>query len=163
LDGDGRMVICSHLVWQAAAPALNSRTTSMHRAMFRSGQTPAQKWFQEDIAGAQLCLQVFRRNRPLSALTLICPVTYSGDDTGKLAGFSASTSLRKIQYRLYLHENNKQTPKPLFSFLYNGFRGSRFIRMCRLRRHFPKPPITLAPDSRARGSSQPCRLPRHGS
>ena len=38
----------------SVAPALNSRTTSMHRAMFRSGQIAAQKWFQEVIAGAQL-------------------------------------------------------------------------------------------------------------
>jgi hypothetical protein len=38
----------------SVAPALNSRTTSMHRALFRSGQTAAQKWFQEVIAGARL-------------------------------------------------------------------------------------------------------------
>jgi hypothetical protein len=41
----------------------------------------------------------------------------------------------KLNHRLYLHENNHQTMKVLFSFLYNGFRGSRFTRVCRLRRH----------------------------
>jgi hypothetical protein len=37
----------------SVAPALNNRTTSMHTAMFRSGQIAAEKWFQEVIAGAQ--------------------------------------------------------------------------------------------------------------
>jgi hypothetical protein len=41
----------------------------------------------------------------------------------------------KPSHSPYLHENNHQTPKALFSFLYNGFRGSRFTRLCRLRRH----------------------------
>jgi len=49
--------------------------------------------------------------------------------------------------RLYPHENNRQTPKVLLSFLYNGFEGSRFIRIVPLAATLPqRAHITLAPD-----------------
>ena len=59
----------------------------------------------------------------------------------------------KPGHRLYLHENNHQTPNALFSFLYNGFRGSRFTRMCRVVATLPQDSHillrrTLAPAAR---------------
>jgi hypothetical protein len=47
----------------------------------------------------------------------------------------------KPSHNLYLYETNHQTPKALFPFLYNGFRDSRFTRLCRLRRHSRSAPI----------------------
>jgi hypothetical protein len=43
----------------------------------------------------------------------------------------------------YLHENNHQTPKALFPFPYNGFRGSRFTRICRFAAILPQVPLYL--------------------
>ena len=41
----------------------------------------------------------------------------------------------KIFYSPDLHENSNQTPNALFSFLYNGVRGTRFTRISCFRRH----------------------------
>jgi hypothetical protein len=72
----------------------------------------------------------------LSTLTPIFPVTlFPATIPGNSPDSPRHISPENLSHRLYLDENNNQTPKPLFSFLYNGFRGSRFIRICRLRRH----------------------------
>jgi len=54
---------------------------------------------------------------------------------GNSPAFSVSCPSSEPGHRLYLHENNHQTPNVLFALLYNGFRDSHFTRISRLRRH----------------------------
>jgi len=109
----------------------------------------------------QLCLRVFRRNRPAYRLN---PYLYGHFIPAIIPGNSPFSPRRYLSGKpghwLYPHENNHRTTNAFFPFLYNGFRGSSFTRKCRFA-------ATLLQASHiyscARGSSKPCRLRCLGS
>jgi len=110
---------------------------------------------------SQLYLAVFRRNRqaffPNSHLSgHFIPAIIPGNSLVSPRQYLA----RKPSDRPYLHENTNLTPNALFSFLYNGFRDSRFTRICRsattglqvARAHGLRRPASLACNSPAQAA-----------
>jgi hypothetical protein len=96
----------------------------------------------------------FRRNSHLSG-HFICTILPANPPISPRQYRTA-----KLNHNPYLHENTNQTPKALFSLLYNEFRESRFTRISAWGDTPAGLPVTPASTYCARGSSLTCRLPR---